>query len=56
MLARMIVILLPVLVVVVGLLVFALAANPKPAEIGRILFGCGALVATYLAAGVTIWL
>lgn len=37
------VIFLPLLVALVGLLMYALSANPKPAEIGRILLWCGLL-------------
>jgi len=35
----------PVIVAVVGVLIYALMENPKLAEIGRILFFCGVLVA-----------
>lgn len=34
---------LSLLVAVVGCLVYALAANPKLVELGRIAFGCGLL-------------
>jgi Na+/phosphate symporter len=37
-------ILLSLLVAVVGVLMYALAANPKVAELGRIAFGVGLLV------------
>jgi Na+/phosphate symporter len=37
-------ILLSLLVAVVGVLMYALAANPKVAELGRIAFFCGLLV------------
>lgn len=32
-----------VLFMIVGVLMYALAGNPKVAEIGRLLFACGAL-------------
>jgi hypothetical protein len=32
------------LVALVGLVVYALASNPKAAEIGRLMFACGLLV------------
>ncbi len=34
---------LPLLIAILGLLIYALVANPKLAEIGRIMFGCGLL-------------
>ena len=37
------IILLPLLIAVVGLLMYALSANPKIVEIGRILFWTGLL-------------
>lgn len=39
------ILLIPVLVALVGLLMYALAANPKLIEIGRIMFAFGLLVA-----------
>lgn len=38
----MLIIIVPLLVAVLGALMYALAGNPKLAEIGRILFFCGA--------------
>lgn len=38
------VVLIPLLFALVGLLMYALAANPKLVEIGKIMFGCGLLV------------
>lgn len=38
------VVILPLLVAVVGVLVYALASNPKVQEMGRIAFFCGLLV------------
>lgn len=34
---------LPLLVAIVGVLMYALSANPKLAEIGRLMFACGLL-------------
>ena len=42
--------LFPALILIVGLLLYALATNGKVQEIGRILFFCGALVVTWLLA------
>ena len=39
------IILTSVLVALIGLLMYALAANPKLVEIGKISFGCGLLAA-----------
>ena len=39
-----IVLLLPLLVCIVGLLVYVLASNPKVSEMGRIAYGFGLLV------------
>ena len=36
---------IPLLVCLLGLLTYALAANPKATEIGRLAFACGLLVA-----------
>jgi len=41
----------PVLAIIVGALVYALATNGKVAELGRLTFGCGMLVEVYLLAG-----
>lgn len=40
---------LPLLVAVIGVLIYALCTNPKLAEIGRLMFGCGLLA--FLLAG-----
>ncbi|HTP29345.1 MAG TPA: hypothetical protein VMK12_27235 [Anaeromyxobacteraceae bacterium] len=37
-------ILLPLLVAVVGVLVYFASTNPKAQEVGRLMFGCGLLV------------
>lgn len=41
----------PLLVAIVGLLMYVLAANAKVAEIGRIMFAMGLLVTLYVASG-----
>lgn len=43
----------PLLIAIVGLLMWALAANSKVAEAGRIMFFCGVLVLTMTLAHVT---
>ena len=47
----MILALVPALVAVVGALVYALSANPKAAELGRLAFAVGLLWAVYGLAG-----
>ena len=47
------IILLPLLVCIVGLLMYALATNPKLVEIGRIMFWVGLLV-TLWGSGATV--
>jgi hypothetical protein len=42
---------LPLLIAVAGVLLYALAANPKLARIGEILFFCGAFWVVYLLGG-----
>lgn len=42
--------LLPLILAIVGLLIYALAANAKTAEIGRIMFLCGLFVLTLTLA------
>lgn len=39
---------------VAGLLIYALAANPKAAEIGRLMFACALLAICFLLAGRTV--
>lgn len=46
----MITILAPVLAIVIGALVYALAANAKVQEMGRLTFGAGMLVTLFLVA------
>ena len=48
------VILLPVLVLLVGVLMWALCVNPKLQEIGRIMFFCGLLVTLLKVDSATI--
>lgn len=44
------IILVPLLIALIGLLLWILASNPKYAELGRIMFFCG-LLATLLKTG-----
>lgn len=46
----MLVTIVPVLVLIVGLLVYALAANPKVVELGRIAYFVGLLVTVWAVA------
>jgi Na+/phosphate symporter len=41
----------PVIAVLAGALCYALSANPKVQELGRITFACGMLVLIYTLAG-----
>jgi hypothetical protein len=43
--------LVPVLFALVGVLMYALSANPKLCEIGRIMFWSGLIVALWAVAG-----
>ncbi len=43
-------ILIPLLVCIVGLLVYALASNAKVQELGRIAYACGLLVTLFVLA------
>lgn len=45
---------IPLLVAIIGLLIYALAANPKVAECGRLMFACGTLVTLWSLAGHTV--
>lgn len=45
--------LLPLLVSIAGLVLYALSASPKPAEVGRIAFWVGLLIALLDLAHVT---
>jgi len=44
---------LPLLLALVGVLLYALSSNPKVTEIGRLMFACGLLVSLYAVAGHT---
>lgn len=50
----MLVAVIPLIVALVGVLMYALCANPKLARIGEILFFCGTLV-TLLGVGNKSW-
>jgi len=45
---------IPLIVAIVGLLMFALSANPKVVEIGKIMFWTGLLISLYISAGKTL--
>lgn len=45
---------IPLIVAIVGLLMYALSANAKVAEIGRIMLWTGLLVTLFVAAGRTV--
>jgi len=45
------IILIPLLACIVGVLVYALASNPKVQEMGRLAFGAGLLVTLWEVAG-----
>lgn len=47
----MIVMFLPALIAIIGLLMYALSANPKIVRIGEILFFCGTLVTLFSLKG-----
>lgn len=46
------IILMPLLIALIGVLMYALAGNPKLQEIGRIMFFCGLLVTLFHSGGV----
>ena len=43
--------LLPALIALAGVLILALAANPKVADIGKIMFLCGLMAVCFALAG-----
>lgn len=45
---------LPLVVALIGLVLYALASNPKVAEIGRIVFFCGMLTLTWTLSRVVL--
>ncbi len=49
----MLITIIPVLILVIGILIWALASNPLVKEAGRIMFFCGMLVLTFALARVT---
>jgi Na+/phosphate symporter len=49
----MLIAIIPLVVLVAGLLMWVLAANPKVSEAGRLLFFCGAFVLTWKLSGET---
>jgi len=44
-------IIVSLLVCLLGLVVYALASNPKASELGRLMFACGLLVTLFLVGG-----
>ena len=48
--ALTVILIIPLLVCIIGMLVYALSANPKVCEMGRIAFGCGLLVTLFAFA------
>lgn len=44
----------PLLVAIVGILVYALSSNAKLAEVGRAMMWCGILVTVWVMAGRTV--
>jgi hypothetical protein len=50
----MLITIIPLLVALVGLLMYALAANPKLGEVGRLLFFVGALVTVSVVSRGTV--
>lgn len=47
---------LPLLVAIIGLLMFVLASNAKVAEVGKIMLWTGLLVTLYVASGKVVGL
>jgi hypothetical protein len=47
-------ILLPCFVCLLGVLAYALAANPKASEMGRLAYACGLLVSLFVLATHTV--
>lgn len=50
----MLIAIIPVIVCLLGLLLYALASNPKVAELGRLAFVCGLFVTVYVASRQTL--
>src|SRR3954470_19496006 len=51
---RMLITVIPLLVCLLGLLAYALSANAKVVELGRLAFACGLLVTLWSLAGHTV--
>jgi hypothetical protein len=49
----MLIAIFPLVILIVGLLLWVLASNPKVSEAGRLLFFCGAFVLTWKLGGET---
>jgi Na+/phosphate symporter len=50
----MIITIVPLLVAIIGLLMYLLASNAKVAEVGRIMFGCGLLAFMFATERTTV--
>ena len=50
----MVIAIIPVLVLIIGLLMYFASANPKVQETGRIMFFCGLLVVLFLVGNTTV--
>ncbi len=50
----MLITIIPFLVAIIGLLMFALSSNSKVAEIGKIMFWTGLLVTLFVSSGKTV--
>jgi hypothetical protein len=52
----MLIAIVPVVVLILGLLIWALAANPVPKEAGRLMFFAGMFIAVWISARATVHL
>lgn len=50
----MLIAIIPFIVAIIGVLMYALCANPKLQEIGRIMFFCGMFIITWVLAKETL--
>jgi len=50
----MLVAIIPLLVAIIGLVIYAMASNAKAGECGRLMFGAGLLVCLFLASHQTV--
>lgn len=48
------IVLIPLLVAITGLVIYAISTNPKIQEIGRIAYACGLLVTVFVVAGQSV--